>query len=98
MAVRLPTVLCRYLKRPVVESKTARGKSAIYEGMARAIFPRSVLTGLQGVAWVEAEIDHLIEIEIKARDLGLRGKAREDFIRTELANGHAIKNGEECTR
>jgi predicted DNA-binding transcriptional regulator AlpA len=78
------------IKTPAVERKSAKKKSWIYDAQARALFPKSVSPG----TWVEQEIDHFIELEIKARDLGLRGKAREDFIRRELAKpltngGHA---------
>ena len=86
----------RLIKLPEVQAKVARRKSAVYDGMAREIFPKLVSPG----TWAEHEIDHLIEIEIKARNLGLRGKAREDFIRAKLANGHkpAAKNGRPATR
>ena len=80
----------RLIKLPEVSAKVARQKSAVYEAMALALFPKSVSPG----TWAEHEIDHLIEIEIRARDLGLRGNARRDFIRAELAaknGGGAIK-------
>ena len=83
----------RLLKCPEVENKTARRKSKIYQDQALALFPKSVSPG----TWVEEEINHLIEIEIKARDLGLRGDARRDFIRAELAKP-ASKNGRAVTR
>lgn len=83
----------RLIKTPQVVTKAARRKSKIYEDQALALFPKSVSPG----TWVEEEIDHLIEIEIKARDLGLRGDARRDFIRAELAKP-AAKNGRPITR
>ena len=52
----------RLIKLPEVQAKVARRKSAVYDGMAREIFPKLVSPG----TWAEHEIDHLIEIEIKA--------------------------------
>lgn len=48
--------LDRMLRRKEVEQITARGRSAIYEGMAAGTFPRPVRIGARAVAWPESVI------------------------------------------
>jgi prophage regulatory protein len=55
----------RLIKRPEVEAKTGRSRSAIYSDPT---FPKSVRTGRNSVAWVESEVDAWIEQRIADRD------------------------------
>ena len=64
----------RLIKFPEVSDKS-HGVNQNVQAPAQALFPKPVLPGI----WAEDEIDNLIEIEIKARDLGLRGDARRRF-------------------
>lgn len=83
-----PLRLIRILE---VEAKTGKSVPQIYKEMAEGLFPRSVATGPNTRAWVEAEIDTWIEQRIAARDTGtdatLRatnphiGKGRRDRVK-----------------
>jgi len=58
----------RLIKLPKVIEKTARKRSAIYDGMNQGTFPKPVVLGAKSVAWVESEIDAWIEARIAERD------------------------------
>ena len=58
----------RLIKRPEVEAKTGRSRSAIYSDPT---FPKPVRTGPNSVAWVAAEVDRWIEQRIADRDASL---------------------------
>lgn len=49
-------------------SRTKKGRTAIYDEIAKGTFPRPVKTGRRSVAWVEAEIDTWIERLVESRD------------------------------
>jgi prophage regulatory protein len=67
-------------------ARTGNGRSDTYKQISEGLFPPPVARGEQGVAWVDTEIEALIQARIDARDQGLRGKARKDFIRAALAS------------
>ena len=60
----------RLIRRPVVQSKTTLGKSAIYQGVAEGTFPKPVRIGPRLTAWIEDEVEAWLDDRIKARDTG----------------------------
>jgi prophage regulatory protein len=58
------------MKLPAVIKKTALGRSSIYEGIRKRIFPAPVATGVRARAWIEDEIDAWLEARIAERDVG----------------------------
>jgi prophage regulatory protein len=60
----------RLLKRPEVQLKTGKGRSSIYNDMARGLFPKPVNIGPKAVGWIEEEINQWIRDRIAERDQG----------------------------
>ena len=58
----------RLLRREEVSQKVGLSRSAIYERMAKGIFPKPVVLGPKCVAWPEPEIEAWIADKIAARD------------------------------
>jgi prophage regulatory protein len=54
----------RILRRRQVEAQTGLSRSAIYEGVARGTFPRSIHIGTRAVGWLAEEIDAWIAARI----------------------------------
>lgn len=52
------------IKLTSVKSMTGLSKSSIYAMMQKDSFPRNILIGERGVAWIEAEIQKWIEGKI----------------------------------
>jgi prophage regulatory protein len=59
------------LRRRVVEARTGKNTSDIYDGMRDGTFPRAVPIGPRAVGWVEDEIDDWIKERIALRDARL---------------------------
>jgi prophage regulatory protein len=51
-----------------VETKTGKKRSAIYDDIAKGIFPRQVKLGPKSVGWIEDEIDAWIKARVAERD------------------------------
>jgi hypothetical protein len=52
--------------------------------MSRGLYPQNVPLGEKARGWVEEELEALIRARINARNLGLKGEARDEFIRKAL--------------
>ena len=64
----------RILRLPVVEDRTGKGKSSIYEGGKQGTFPRPIKLGPRASGWLESEIDEWIAQRIRET----RGSEQED--------------------
>lgn len=60
--------LIKTLRRPIVEQRTGRTRSSIYQGMKEGTFPRPIRLGKRSVGWIESEIDDWLRAKIKIRD------------------------------
>lgn len=60
--------IMRLLRREEVSQKVGLSRSAIYERMAKGIFPKPVVLGPKSVAWPEPEVEQWIADRIAARD------------------------------
>jgi len=58
----------KLIRLPDVLTMTGRGRSSIYDMIARGEFPRPVNIGPAAVAWVESEVVAWIEDRIAERD------------------------------
>lgn len=52
------------IKLTAVMAMTGLSKSSIYAMMKEGCFPKTIHTGLRGVAWIEGEIQQWIEEKI----------------------------------
>lgn len=52
------------IKLTSVKSMTGLSKSSIYAMMQKGSFPKNILIGERGVAWIEGEIQKWIEFKI----------------------------------
>jgi prophage regulatory protein len=75
----------RILRAQAARDKTGDSRSDQYDKINRGLYPRQVHLGDKAVGWVEEELEALNRARVAARDLGLRGEARDDFIRKALA-------------
>lgn len=59
----------RSLRLPQVAAKVGLGKTAIFDAVARGIFPKpfTLLPGGRAVAWDEAEVDAYLEQRMAER-------------------------------
>ena len=64
---------------------TGDGRSDQYEKIKLGLYPPQVPLGPKAVGWVVEELEALNRARVAARNLGLRGEARDDFIRQALA-------------
>lgn len=65
MAEKIRAVLT-IIRRKEVEARTGLCRSAIYAQVAAGAFPKPIRLGAsRSVGWVEGEIDHWIERQIK---------------------------------
>jgi prophage regulatory protein len=62
---------CNLLCRKQVETRTALGKTKIYDSMAEGTFPRPVRVGPRAVRWVEEDVDLWIADKISKKQLKL---------------------------
>lgn len=63
-----PPAPTRFLRLPKVMARTGLGRSAIYDGMERETFPKTVPLTKTAVGWIEADIEAWIAERIAARD------------------------------
>lgn len=56
------------LRRPEVQKRTGRSRSAIYAGMADGTFPLPIKLGPRAVGWLESEIIAWMEARKAQRD------------------------------
>ncbi len=54
----------KILRRPVVEEKTGKSRSSIYDGIENNTFPAPIKIGPRAVGWLESEVDQWIEDKI----------------------------------
>ena len=47
----------RFLKLPAVKHRTAKSRSAIYQGIDNGTFPKPIKLGPRAVGWIESEIE-----------------------------------------
>ena len=52
---------CTILRRPAVERATGLGRSAIYDMVAKGLFPKPVRLTAKAVGWLERDIAAWIE-------------------------------------
>ena len=57
----------RLIKRPEVEARTGKSRTALYAAVRAGTFPAPVEIGPNSVAWVESEVDAWIEQRIATR-------------------------------
>ncbi|BCB61567.1 transcriptional regulator [Halomonas sp. A020] len=62
-----PTTGNRLLRRPEVEHRTSKSRSAIYDDIRKGTFPAPVPVGRKSVAWLESDIEEWIAGRIAAR-------------------------------
>lgn len=79
------------LRPPAARAKTGDSRSHQYAQIALGLYPRQVPIGPKAVGFVDEELEALNRARVAARDLGLRGEARDDFIRKALTE--ATSNG-----
>jgi len=60
----------RLLRRREVEELVGLGRSALYQKMARGMFPKPVHLTHYSVRWVEAEVTRWIAEQVSRRDGG----------------------------
>lgn len=58
----------RLLRRPDVERKTGKSRSAIYAEISNGTFPAPVHIGKKSVAWLEEEVDAWIMAQVEKRN------------------------------
>jgi prophage regulatory protein len=56
------------LRLPKVRDKTGMSRPAIYRGMAKGTFPRSIKIGERACGWLADEIDDWLQQRINERD------------------------------
>ena len=50
------TTIITFLRRPTVEARTGRKRSALYQSIADGTFPKPVPLGARAVGWPEHEV------------------------------------------
>ena len=75
----------RILRAKPARDKTGDSRSYQYSQISRGLYPRQVPIGDKAIGFVEEELEALNRARVAARDLGLRGEARENFIREAIA-------------
>jgi len=83
----------RILRGPAARDKTGDSRSQQYDLMARGLYPRNVPLSAKARGWVDDELEALNQARVAARDLNLRGEARDAFIRQALAKRDASNGG-----
>lgn len=58
----------RLIRRPEVEAKTGKSRSAIYAEMKAGTFPASIILADNAVAWLESEVDGWIAQRLTLRN------------------------------
>jgi prophage regulatory protein len=54
------------LRLPTVKARTGLSRSTIYLRVSEGTFPKPVSLGGRAVGWIEAEIQHWLELRIEA--------------------------------
>ena len=54
-----------FLRRPQVEARTGLPRSTIYDRMKKGSFPKPINLGKRTVAWLSADIEAWMELQLK---------------------------------
>ena len=72
-----------FLRRRTVEARSGKSRSTIYADIARGVFPAPVDIGPQSVAWIETEVEAVLQSIIRG--------ASEDELRKLVGEMHEAR-------
>jgi len=73
-----------FLRRPTVEARTGRKRSAIYQAIADGTFPKPVPLGARAVGWPEHEVQAIQAARLAGAD--------DDAVRKLVAELHEARS------
>ncbi len=79
------------MRRPAVEATTGHKRSALYQHIAKGLFPKPIRIGARAVAWPSVEVETIVRARIGgADDAALRRLVAElHEARSQAAHGGA---------